>query len=70
MRVVQYTQTATIRRRQFANRSTEVDSRLMRLVIPEPSLIRWKRIPEVNCHGLLKMLSNRLNSTRIERLVY
>ena len=32
---VQYTQTATIRRRQFANRSTEVDSRLMRLVIPE-----------------------------------
>ena len=45
--VVQYTQTDTIRERQFANRSTGSRFAVNRKS-DKPSLIRWKRIPEVN----------------------
>ena len=50
MRIVQYTQTATIRQRQFANRFTgsrfAVDASRFYRKSDKPSLIRWKRIPE------------------------
>ena len=75
MRFVQYTQTATIRQRQFANRFTgsrfAVDASRFYRKSDKPSLIRWKRIPEKdlqdlhlyfasNCQGLLKTLWNKI----------
>ena len=50
MRTVQYTQTATIRQRQFANHFTgsrfAVDAFRFYRKSDKPSLIRWKRTPE------------------------
>ena len=56
--VVQYTQTDTIRERQFANRYTGSRFSVNRKS-DEPSLIRWKCIPEVN---LQDTCSTRLKS--------
>ena len=53
-RVFKYTQTATTRQRQFANRSTGSWFMVNRKS-DKPSLIRWKRVPEVNLQDTWKI---------------
>ena len=53
-RVFKYTQTATIRQRQFANRSTG-SWFVVNRKSDKPSLIRWKRVPEVNLQDTWKI---------------
>ena len=53
-RVFKYNQTATIRQSQFANRSTG-SWLVVNRKSDKPSLIRWKRVPEVNLQDTWKI---------------